>query len=120
MNTHPTYSLISEQLSKYPRSAGSLFQTYNDLKYSQQWSELELFELPSCARYAVRGIRPAAQDAPASYVVPCALAESISFSWLTQSFKELSNPGEIYVGITCEDASIVYYKLSRGVVKPSM
>lgn len=37
---------------------------------------------------------------------------------LQTAFKELDNPPEIYVAITSEDASIVYYKLSLGIVKP--
>ena len=37
---------------------------------------------------------------------------------LQDAFKLLSNPPEIYLGITSDDASIVYYKISQGIVKP--
>jgi len=37
---------------------------------------------------------------------------------LQQAFSLLSDPPEIYLAITSEDASIVYYKISLGIVKP--
>jgi hypothetical protein len=37
---------------------------------------------------------------------------------LQDAFKELQHPKEIYLAITTEDASIVYYKISQGIVKP--
>jgi hypothetical protein len=40
------------------------------------------------------------------------------FDRLQDAFKELQHPKEIYLAITTEDASIVYYKISQGIVKP--
>lgn len=37
---------------------------------------------------------------------------------LQDAFKDLKNPKEMYLAITSEDASIVYYKISQGIVKP--
>jgi len=51
-------------------------------------------------------------------VVPCLLAETISMSWLKSAFSELGHPGEVFLAISAEDSSIVYYKLSMGINKP--
>jgi tRNA-splicing endonuclease subunit Sen15, fungi type len=34
------------------------------------------------------------------------------------AFSGLQNPAEIYLAITSDDSSIVYYKISSGIVKP--
>jgi hypothetical protein len=39
---------------------------------------------------------------------------------LDDAFTSLGKPSKIYLAITSEDASIVYYKISAGIVKPSM
>jgi tRNA-splicing endonuclease subunit Sen15 len=41
-----------------------------------------------------------------------------SFIRIQDAFTSLSRPKEIYLAITSEDASLVYYKLSDGIVKP--
>jgi len=116
MEKHPSYSTLSSILPKYPKAAGALFQTYNDILYTQQWSEVEVLDLPSCSRGAVKGRRPQTEEI--LWVIPCSLAETLSTSWLVDAFKELQQPKEIYLAITAEDASIVYYKISQGIVKP--
>ncbi|KAJ7909695.1 hypothetical protein B0H13DRAFT_1616314, partial [Mycena leptocephala] len=54
------------------------------------------------------------------HVVPCSLAETLSFAWLKTAFAQLSDPPEIYLAITSDDVSIVYYKISRGIIKPQV
>jgi len=78
------------------------------------------------------------QGSSVCVVVPCSLSESISTSWyvvcgsahavstrvqrvrrLHSAFTSLEpSPTEIYVAITTEDTSTVYYKISQGIVKP--
>ncbi|GBE84848.1 Probable tRNA-splicing endonuclease subunit [Sparassis crispa] len=116
--SHPSYQALSSLLDKYPRAAGALFQTYNDLLYAQQWTDLEVLELKTCSRGALRGRRPRAD--PLLCVVPCLLSESLSISWLQSAFEELGQPSEIYLGINAQDSSVVYYKLSPGIVKPAV
>ncbi|KAF9466225.1 tRNA intron endonuclease [Collybia nuda] len=116
METHPSYPKLSTIISKYPHGAGCLFQTYNDILFAQQWSDVEVVDLEGCSRGAITGRKP--QSEITLHVVPCTLSETISFAWLTNAFKLLSNPPEIYLAITSEDASIVYYKISAGIVKP--
>ncbi|KAJ3553491.1 hypothetical protein NM688_g3579 [Phlebia brevispora] len=116
MEDHPSYPKLSELISKYPRTAGSLFQTYNDLALAQQWEDLEVLDLPSCSRGSFRGRRPKTNDL--LYVVPCSLSESLSISWFHQAFEDLGKPPHVYLAINSDDSNIVYYKLSPGIVKP--
>jgi tRNA-splicing endonuclease subunit Sen15, fungi type len=122
MNKHPSYEKLAPLLQKYPRSAGPLFQTYNDLVHAQNWTEVEVIDLESCSRAAMKGIRPNTQeeDTEQSFVVPCALSETLSAEWIRAAFDGLDNPNHLYLAITSEDASLVYYKISRGIVKPPL
>jgi len=117
MQHHPSYPVLSSLLIKYPNSAGPFFQTYNDILFTQGWKDLIVLDLSSCSRGAIKAFRPQTETL---YVVPCSLTESLSISWLQDAFKDLGNPKEIYLGITADDASIVYYKISQGIVKPPM
>jgi len=116
MENHPSFPALSSILPKYPKAAGALFQTYNDILFAQQWSAVEVLDLASCSRGAVKGRRPQTEETLC--VVPCSLAESLSISWLQAAFKELQHPKEIYLAIATDDSSIVYYKISQGIVKP--
>ncbi|EPQ54676.1 hypothetical protein GLOTRDRAFT_106328 [Gloeophyllum trabeum ATCC 11539] len=118
MDSHPSFAVLSPFVSKYPRAAGSIFQAYNDLLLAQQWKDLEVIDLPKCSRCGFRGRKPETDAVLA--VIPCSLSESISLSWLQSAFDELERPPEVYVAITVEDSSIVYYKVSPGIVKPPL
>ncbi|KAI8998772.1 tRNA intron endonuclease [Trametes punicea] len=118
MEKHPSYANLSPYLVKYPQVAGALFQTYNDLKLAQQWTGLEIIDVPSCSRCALRGSRPNTEE-PLS-VVPCSLSESLSTDWIRTTFRELGGPPHVYLAINTEDSSIVYYKISPGIVKPPL
>ncbi|OSD01654.1 hypothetical protein PYCCODRAFT_1478383 [Trametes coccinea BRFM310] len=118
MDKHPSYGVLSQYISKYPQAAGALFQTYNDLKLAQQWTDLEVIEIPGCSRCALRGRRPNAEDLLS--VVPCSLSESLSTDWIRTTFQDLGGPPHVYLAINTEDSSIVYYKISPGIVKPPL
>jgi len=117
MERHPSYQALSPLLQKYPRSAGCFFQTYNDVVYAQRWTDVEVVDLGTCQRGAIKG-RKRGDAETVLHVVPCTLAETVSFAWLKAAFELLSNPPEIFLAITSQDASIVYYKISLGIVKP--
>ncbi|KAK0194311.1 tRNA intron endonuclease [Armillaria mellea] len=119
MNAHPSTSALTPLLSKYPKTSGSLFLVYNDVVHAQSWRDVESVDLgEQCPRGAIKGRRPNTDSNDPVYVVPCALAETVSYAWLQSAFKSLSDPSEIYLGITADDSSIVYYKISSGIVKP--
>ncbi|KAJ7274094.1 tRNA intron endonuclease [Mycena rebaudengoi] len=136
MEAHPSYQALAHVLPKYPCAAGCLFQAYNDILLVQQWSDVEVVDLEGVSRAAIKGKKPKTDTT--LYVVPCSLAETLSFSWfvnfpctatalsisllfrLITAFTLLSDPPEIYLAITSDDASLVYYKISRGFVKPQV
>jgi len=118
MESHPSYPVLLPLIQKYPRCGGALFQTYNDLLLTQQWTDLEVLDLGGCSRGAFRGRRPRADSAIC--VLPCSLTESLSMSLINAAFSELGDPPELYMAITSEDSSVVYYKFSTGIVKPQL
>ncbi|KAI0295679.1 tRNA intron endonuclease, partial [Multifurca ochricompacta] len=113
----PKYATLSISIKRYPRAASAIFQTYNDLLLAQQWSEIEIVDLPTCGRCGFRGRRPENPNTR-TCVVPCSLAETISMTWLKSAFGEFEQPEEVFLAINAEDSSIVYYKLSTGITKP--
>lgn len=46
------------------------------------------------------------------------ILRSVVLSRFHKAFEELGKPPQIYLAINSEDSSIVYYKLSPGIVKP--
>jgi len=128
MQSHPSYPRLADLINKYPRSAGALFQTFNDVTLAQKWIDVDVLELPDCGRVAIKGLRPSLTgDEPVSpcVVVPCGLAESLSTSWIRNVFTELGNEQQtalesFFLAFCSEDSSIVYYKISRGIIKPQV
>jgi tRNA-splicing endonuclease subunit Sen15, fungi type len=133
MDRHPSYSFLKDSLHKYPRNAGALFQTYNDLTLGQKWTDVELVDLPECGRGAMVGFRPkititessigeddAVEDKERAYVVPCTLTETLSMAWVHKVFDGLPGAEVFYLAIAAEDSSVVYYKLSKGIIKPPL
>ncbi|KJA23216.1 hypothetical protein HYPSUDRAFT_40013 [Hypholoma sublateritium FD-334 SS-4] len=134
MESHPSFPVLSPFIAKYPRSSSSLFQAYNDIVYAQQWVDVEVLDLPSCSRGAIKGKKRGTEET--LFAVPCSLSETLNFAWLQDAFAQLrpqnvtetitdakttrSSPPSLYLAITSQDASIVYYKLSQGIVKPSV
>ncbi|KAG8705430.1 hypothetical protein FRC08_001677 [Ceratobasidium sp. 394] len=118
MEKHPSYPALKGYLQKYPKSRGAIYQTYNDIVYGQQWSDVEIVDAPQIGRAVVSGRRPEQKDP--SLVIPCGLGETMSFDWLTEAFKNSpsANNPDIYLGISGDDSSIVYYKISPGIIKP--
>jgi len=41
-------------------------------------------------------------------------------SLIHDAFKDMGDVQQLYMAITAEDSSIVYYKLSKGLVKPQL
>ncbi|KAF9783510.1 hypothetical protein BJ322DRAFT_159039 [Thelephora terrestris] len=144
MEKHPSFSAVSHLLKKYPNVGGALFQTYNDLSLGnslcssvhllvtdlrrarlclidgvgQGWKDVEVLDLQTCSRPALKGVRPGTDAS--LYVLPCWLSENLTMSLIHRAFEDMGDVQEVYMAITAEDSSIVYYKLSRGLVKPQL
>jgi len=104
---------------KYPKHSQSLFQTYNDILYTQQWVDVTVSDVALAQRAVISG-RKSTDDA-LKVVAPCSLSENLSIEWLNTIFNNhIPSPNEIWVGIVGDDSSLVYYQLSKGIVKPPM
>ncbi|KZT38589.1 hypothetical protein SISSUDRAFT_985994, partial [Sistotremastrum suecicum HHB10207 ss-3] len=113
------YPILAPVIKKYPATAGPLFQTYNDLSLAQRWESLEIIDLSNALRGGFRGRRPGTQT-ESSVVVPCFLTESLSMSWISSVFQDLPDVKDFYLAICTEDSSVVYYRMSKGIVKPPL
>jgi len=118
MEKHPSFSAVSHLLKKYPAVGGALFQTYNDLSLGQGWKDVQVLDLQTCSRPALKGVRPGVDEC--LYVLPCWRSENLTMSLILCAFEDMGDVQELYMAITAEDSSIVYYKLSRGLVKPQL
>ncbi|VDC05296.1 unnamed protein product [Peniophora sp. CBMAI 1063] len=119
MENHATYPALAPFLPKYsPAAQGAAFQAYNDLLLSQRWADLQIRDLPACARCIFEGIPPNSPDNARATVLPCSLAETISLAWLDKAFESVGRPEKLYLAIVSDDSSVVYYKLTAGINKP--
>jgi len=119
MDSHPSYGALEAICAKYPKHSQSLFQTYNDILYTQQWVDVQIDDVPLAQRAVISGRRN--HDEPLRVVAPCSLTENLSIEWLNKIFDNHSPPpSEVWIGIVGDDSSLVYYKLSKGIVKPPM
>jgi len=116
MESHASYPALAEMCRLYPRHAQSLFQVYNDILYAQQWREVAVENLPLLSRAIIKGKKTGQR-----IVIPCSLADQLSIDWFNTVFSSQTPvPDQIWVGIVADDSSLVYYKLSKGMVKPPM
>jgi len=119
MEAHPNYEVVRAMCTKYPKLAQCVFQTYSDIMFVQQWADVNVVEIPELSRPVITGRNAA--DEHTRIVVPCSLSENLSIEWLNDVFRNCSpTPNEIWIGIVGDDSSMVYYKLSKGIVKPPM
>jgi len=107
---------IPEILDTYPLTRGCAAQTFQDLINAQKWEEVKIIDLPSIGRYGFTGKRPHTDGEAA--IIPCTTVENISISWLTRAFGLLLPKPYFYLAIVDNDSTIVYYKMSDGLIKP--
>jgi len=104
--------------SPYPLAKGCMLQAYRDLQLAQKWHDLSAFDLPTIKRLAFQGKR-ATMDSTV-VVIPCSLTESLSFEWLSSAFECLGPVESFYLAISDNESTIVYYKISKGFLKPQL
>ncbi|KAG5520095.1 hypothetical protein PMAC_001171 [Pneumocystis sp. 'macacae'] len=91
-----------------------------DLLLSQLWEELKIYQLPS-NRSIIQGVSP--QSHKTFYVYPCSLEERVSIKKICKLYDEVwdilgKDKQTLLLGIVSSDSTIVYYKMSNGLVKP--
>jgi len=119
MEQHPSFPSLQCLLEKYPKQSQSLFQVYSDIMYAQQWVEVEAKDITEVGRAVISGKKSA--DGISRVIVPCSLTETFTIDWLKQIYTHYTPPiTEFWLAIVSDDSSLVYYKMSRGIIKPPM
>jgi len=96
-----------------------LFQVYSDIVYAQQWVEVDVKDITEVGRIVISGKK--STDDNCRVIVPCSLTETFTIDWLKQIYTHHTPPiTEFWLAIVSDDSSFVYYKMSRGIVKPPM
>ncbi|KAF8610329.1 hypothetical protein BDV93DRAFT_13209 [Ceratobasidium sp. AG-I] len=116
MEKHPSYPNLAVYLQKYLKARGAIYQAYSDITYGQQWSDVQVIDAPRIQRIIISGKRQ-----EQSFVIPCGLDETLSMNWISEAFEGLpiSSSSDVYLGIVSDDSSVVYYKITPGIVKPN-
>jgi len=108
---------VTPHFPRYP-IAGAYAEFSLITGIGQGWKDVQVLDLETCSRPALRGNRPG--TGASAYVLPCWLSENLSMSLINNAFEDMGDVSELYMAITAEDSSIVYYKLSKGLVKPQL
>lgn len=129
--THPAYKVVGPACEANPKQAAALWLAYCDLAYAANWSDLS--PLQSSSSWALlSGVPPPplisagpAQTVAAStkptVVFPVDLETTLAPADLKEVFASLPpaiGSDTILLAAASNDGTVVYYKLSRGLVKP--
>ncbi|EEB09685.1 tRNA-splicing endonuclease subunit Sen15 [Schizosaccharomyces japonicus yFS275] len=136
-NTSPFQPIEAVKANKHSSFYGLIKAVELDLRLGHQWTELNLHMIDNSKGHA----RPLFSGIPGTkllkkrtnLVLPLYLHETVSVEFLASVFdsiKELkiNKPIDerglektelyLYLGIMCEDSTIIYYKVTDGLVKP--
>ncbi|EPY52077.1 tRNA-splicing endonuclease subunit Sen15 [Schizosaccharomyces cryophilus OY26] len=127
---------VLHTLATYP-FFGALKAVETDLRLGQQWDELKIHMLKMYSekeRPLLSGIpKTGLLQKKLQYVFPVLLQETISIKTLTAIFDSMKKQNlllvqderglsgkesYIYLGIVCSDSTVVYYKVTDGLMKP--
>jgi len=112
---------VNQFLFLYPAKRGVIGQVYNDLAHAQKWKDLDVVDLPLVNRCGFTGSHPMRENGQQDCtVVPCSIAEDISVIWLQRAFQSIKNGKgkSIYIAVVDSDSTVVYYKISQGLISP--
>ncbi|KAG4105037.1 hypothetical protein H8356DRAFT_1635929 [Neocallimastix lanati (nom. inval.)] len=116
MENNPVYSDVKEYCEKYPLQAYNIFQTYLDLYIVKKWKVENFIDLELLKTIAFE-VRNPKEDSN-SIVISMGLNETWSIENLNEIFQDLKNVSSIVCAILSPDSSIVYYRISKGMVPP--
>ncbi|SPO36957.1 uncharacterized protein PSFLO_02429 [Pseudozyma flocculosa] len=145
--SHPSYPFVSTLCDRYPAQSAPLFQTYLDLKHAAAWSELEPVELlppspPSPAAVpSIKGDTNRSDLSPSELIdatlsslqtiLPVHVSQQLSPRLFSNIFDILDHQQatrdpalprletqSLLLALMASDSTLVYYVLSRGLVKP--
>lgn len=130
----PALAKLAPLCTKYPSQAAALVQTWEDLKYSAGWTQLSTVDIERATSpvkgYAPKGFgsqgwvlicgRPRGAKSNTA-VLPMLVEETMDTALFSEVFARLPNevaPTHVLLAMMSNDATVVYYKLSQGLVKP--
>ncbi|WFD28641.1 hypothetical protein MNAN1_003654 [Malassezia nana] len=135
--THEAFAIVQSLCDTYPSQASALFQTYVDLRYAARWRDLQVRSIQrrvgatDAASEAANadfgangwaifvGVAPGSKDK--QVVVPMVLEQAIDSAMLGNLFARLPEDAvhtHVLLAMMSNDATVVYYRLSQGMVKP--
>ncbi|KAI3617801.1 hypothetical protein CBS9595_003710 [Malassezia furfur] len=134
---HAAHSAIDPMAQAYPAQAAALFQTYVDLRYAASWRDLRVIEIVRDASgdartFGARGWALICGTAPQATqpqaVLPMSIeqtfdtamyvAHSPRFSSVFAQLPDDVAASHLLLAMMSSDSTVVYYKLSQGLVKP--
>lgn len=120
---HAAYAVVEPLCAKYPAQAGALFQTYVDLKYAARWRALDVHDTASFGKpgWAILVGEAPDTNQTRQVVVPLLLEQTVDTHMFTELFAHLppdAVTSHILLAMMSNDSTVVYYKLSQGMVKP--
>ncbi|WFD04790.1 hypothetical protein MVES1_000114 [Malassezia vespertilionis] len=127
---HPAYPAVELLCEKYPVQRAALFQTFVDLQYAAAWCDLRAVDIPRDIQgdvytFGGKGWAMLIGFAPDSTVpqsvLPMAIEQAFTTSMIADLFASLPEDvvqTHILLAMMSGDATVVYYKLSRGMTKP--
>ncbi|WFD32546.1 hypothetical protein MSPP1_003594 [Malassezia sp. CBS 17886] len=131
---HPAYEALAPLCAKYSAQASALWQTYVDLVYAAGWTHVDAVDVPRAAACGagdkggafgsvgwaiVCGAPPSGQQRQA--VVPMAVEQTLTTATLGELFARLPDgvaQTHVLLAMYSGDSTVVYYKMSEGLVKP--
>ncbi|ORX53860.1 hypothetical protein BCR36DRAFT_348891 [Piromyces finnis] len=117
MEKNPMYSNVKEYCEKYPLKSYNIFQTYLDLCLVKKYEIKNFIDVKELKTIAFEVKNP--KENENSIVIPMGINETWSIETLNKTFVELKDISSIIYAILSSDSSIVYYRVSKGMVPPS-
>ncbi|WFC95805.1 hypothetical protein MBRA1_002459 [Malassezia brasiliensis] len=127
---HAAHSAVDPMAQAYPAQAAALFQTYVDLRYAASWRDLRVIEIVRDASgdaraFGARGwaliCGTAPQTTQPQAVLPMSIEQTFDTAMFSSVFAQLPNDvaaSHLLLAMMSSDSTVVYYKLSQGLVKP--
>ncbi|WFD44211.1 hypothetical protein MPSI1_002877 [Malassezia psittaci] len=127
---HPAFPDVEMMVQKYKTQGGPLLQTFCDLNYAASWRDLQVLDIvhdqdADLNQFGANGWAIILGRAPhheaIQAVLPMSVEQSFDSATFSEIFKKLPedvDASHILLAMMSNDSTVVYYKLSKGLVKP--
>ncbi|ORX66018.1 hypothetical protein DL89DRAFT_270407 [Linderina pennispora] len=124
MNSHPKFKEAASMCGQFPRRARILFQAYMNVKYEQRHDSVKMEVLENTQLPVLTSAAPTNKQKMHIFV-PVSAAEDISIKLLGDILRDCQtcvapeSLESVHLAIIDNDSTIVYYKISEGLVLPT-